>query len=192
MQGIRDYLSLATKLFKETDIIYELKALHEAEHRLSFAINRPATKEFKDTAAVIFDLLLQQATTGTNDAFLARFNKLNNKLENCLSVRLALEEPRATIHALGNIPPVSQRRIIRRMNLEKQEDTDSQIIRGLSLVTGDRWQLAWVLTMLAEKINPDDPLSTLEDLQNAFNAGKAYTWPDERWKSFLESCWGDT
>jgi hypothetical protein len=89
---------LATELMnKEIGVRNVFSAAYEGEHRLSLGLSRPATVEFKDTAAAVFDLLIQQTETDSRDDFWVRFNELNNKLEYCLSVPLTLEELRATL-----------------------------------------------------------------------------------------------
>jgi hypothetical protein len=179
----RAYLGLSRQLSLRSDF----SQAHEADHRLSFAINRPATKEFKDTAAEIFDLLLQPTATDTHSGFWVRFNELNDKLMDCLSVPLALEELRATTNALdnlGHLPPKSQQIIIDRVYPEKRKDLECKIFHEFRSLIGVRWRVAWFLTLLVEYLDPANPLSMLEKLQSVLNAGKSYTWSDERWEWF--------
>jgi hypothetical protein len=161
-------------------------SLHETEHRMSIAINRPATKELKDISVAIFNLLLQQADTDKYDGFLIAFEELNNKLMDCLSLSLYLEELRATVHALDSLTPEFQQLIIDKVYPQDRDDRESQIFHELRTLTSNRWGLAWFLTVLVEYLNPADPPSELEKLLSALSAKNAHTWSDENWADWVE------
>jgi hypothetical protein len=179
---------LATELInKEIGVRNVFSAAHEGEHRLSFELTRPAIEEFKDTAAAIFDLLMQQTGTDSQGDFWVRFNELNNKLENCLSVPLALEELRANLFVLEGLDPESQQIYIEKVYPEKRKDEEANNFRELRSVTGDRHGLAGMLILLVEYLNPANPQSELEKLLGALKGEKAHTWPEEPWLSWLRS-----
>jgi hypothetical protein len=100
---------------------------------------------------------------------------------------LSLEEVRATIRALDNIATESRQVIINRVYPEKVESPESKIFTELRSVTGDRWTHAWLLTLLVENLNPENPRSELEKLQTILKMESASTWPDKRWDSWIES-----
>jgi hypothetical protein len=68
---------------------------HENMHLLSFRINRPVLKEFKEITVELFNLLCDQTNSDTQSGFWASFQELNNRLMNSLSIQFALEELRA-------------------------------------------------------------------------------------------------
>jgi hypothetical protein len=158
---------------------------HEFGHRLSLAIDRPATKDVKDTTATIFDLLLQQTVPEKHVSFWATFHELNNKLMDCLSVLLALEEVRATISTLRYLDPQSQQKIIDGVYPAKRDDLESQMFHKLRTLTGDRWEIVWYWTLLMELLYPADPLRFMEELINFLNGEKANTWSDDEWWGML-------
>jgi hypothetical protein len=163
-----------SRLEKEFGVRYQFSGFHEMEHRLSFAIDRPATKEFKDTTARIFDLLLLQSALDNQASFWPTFKELNNKLMGCLSEALALEELRATIDALRFLSPQAQQEIINLVYPDRRKDLEAQIFRELRAFTGDLFDL-WLLTLLVEFRNPANPLNLMEEIITYLKEKKAYT-----------------
>jgi hypothetical protein len=162
---------------------------HELGHSYSFELIRPAITEFKATWSGI-DGLLQQAATGVPDSFWDKFNDLNRKLRTCLSNSLALEELRANIVALCNITPDLQITFINRIYGEESENgrnKDSKVFHSLQSLTGGRLVFALLLTLLVECLDPLNPVSQLEQVQNSLKAESAHTWSDERWSSWFDS-----
>jgi hypothetical protein len=164
---------------------------HEAGHIFSFEMIRPAITEFKATSSGIADLVLQ-AATGSYDGFWDRFNDLNRKLRDCLSNSLALEELRANIFALMAAPNLQETFINRlygegRENGRNKESDEVEVFHSLQSLTGGRLAFALLLTILAECINPANPLIALAELQQMLKVLSADTWSSERWSSWLES-----
>jgi hypothetical protein len=158
---------------------------HEQGHLYSFAMVRPAITEFKATWSGIEDLL-QQAATSSYDGFWDKFNDLNRKLRACLSNSLALEELRANIFALYAIAPDLQTAFITRIYGEENR-RDNEFFHSLQSLTGGRLIFAWLLTWLVECLDPLNPVSQLEQVQNSLKAESAHTWSDERWSSWFDS-----
>jgi len=164
--------------------------MHEGEHRLSFIpdLDRPPTKEFKNTAAAILNLLLQQAETDKHDGFWVAFKNLNFNLEDCLSRRLALEEMRATIRALEKLTPQFQQRMIEKVYPETRNDREAELFRWLRSVTGGNWLIAWYLTLEAEFINPERPEYYMKEQKRFLNGVDANTWSVAQWVKWLAKC----
>jgi hypothetical protein len=158
-------------------------SLHEIGHRLSLAIDRPATKDFKEVTAKIFDLLLQQSAPDKHNSFWTTFHELNNKLMDCLFVSLALEEVRATICALRDLHPQSHQLIIAGVYPKNRDDGESQIFHKLRALMGDRWEIMWYWTILMELLYPENPLTVMEGLTNVLNEDEvaATTWSEDEW-----------
>jgi hypothetical protein len=85
------------------------------------------------------------------------------------------------------LEPESQQICIEQAYPEKRKDEDANNFRELRSVTGDRYGLAGILTLLVEFLNPANPQNELEKLLGALNAEEAHTWPEERWLSWLRS-----
>jgi hypothetical protein len=163
-------------------------------HRLSIYIDRPATREFKDTTAAIFDLLLEQAETG-NEPYLEHwimgvtfwqvFESLNAKHLDCRYEKLLLEEVRATVLALKNLSIPSQQRIIEKVYPKSRNDLESQIFRDLRSLTDSNWLFAWFLTILAENQDPDKPLGALRAERWLLNLLHSNKWSEREWYEWL-------
>jgi hypothetical protein len=161
---------------------------HEDGHFYSFQLTRPAITEFKDTWSKIDDLL-QQAATGVQDDFWDKFNDYNNKLENCLSISLALEELRANFFVIDVLPPEIKASFIERIyktDNKNKRKREREIFDSLLSVTGGRSGRPILLTVLAECLDPFNPVAQIELLLNSLQAEHAPTWTDEQWSSWFE------
>jgi hypothetical protein len=174
-------------LAESLGLMNEFSIKHETMHLLSINIKRPVTEEFEERTKALFALLWQQIGTGTQSGFWDKFNELNDKLMECISVQLALEEMRATLFAFVSILSETRQKIIDEVYPENREDREAQIFRKLRSLTGDRWDFALGLTMLVEYLNPPDPQSELEKLLCELNDKKAFTWSDKCWDNWLLS-----
>jgi hypothetical protein len=159
--------------------------LHEAQHRLSFIIDRSPTKKFNVTTLDLLILLTEQAETDKHDGFWVAFEELNKKLEDCLFDQLPLEEVRATLHALASLSPQSQQRIIEKVYPKTRKDVESQVFSELCSVTADNWRFAWLLTMKAETSVSYDSLGVLEWDLRRLNSMHANTWSGDKWVEYL-------
>jgi hypothetical protein len=176
----------ARKLLKEIGLVNEFSIYHESQHLLSLQLHREVTNEFKEIASTLFTLLWQQTVPETQGDFWIRFHELNDKLVDCLDMSFALEEPRATIFALEDLPPESRLLIINEVYPEERDDEEAHIFHSLHALTGGRGMVAWPLTFLAEILNPSDPLEELKDLLFVLTAKKAFTWTEEQWINWIE------
>jgi hypothetical protein len=161
---------------------------HECGHIYSFKLIRPAITEFNATWSKI-ENLLQQAATGVYDSFWDKFNDLNSKLENCLSNLLALEELRANFFTVDGLPLEMQTPFIDRIyrkDSESGRNREREFFDRLLAVTGERPRTPSLLTMLAECLDPSNPVAQLELLQNFLQMENARTWTEEQWTSWFE------
>jgi hypothetical protein len=189
--------SWLTEAVKASSIEDMFSMSHESAHKNSFEIIRPATTQFKATWSGIEDLL-QQAASGSSNDFWDKFTDLNNKLGACLTNSLVLEELRANIFAIQTFigTPNVQEEFIKKIYGEGRENArnnEGKIFHSLRSVTGGDIDFAWALTLLAECLNPDNPLSALAELQQVLEAESADSWSGERWRSWFNSWrWLDT
>jgi hypothetical protein len=144
-------------------------------------------EEVNKRTKALFSLLWQEAGTDKQSDFWIRLNELNDRLMDCLSDPLALEEMRATLWALEGVSDETQQRIINEVYPEKRKNQEAQIFHTLRSLTGDCWPIALALTFLVEYLNPADPQNELEKLLRELNARKADTWSDEQWDMWLSS-----
>jgi hypothetical protein len=186
MEGFNEN-EFARKLTKLLGLNNAFSVFHENGHRLSLALNRPATEIIRYTTAEIFNLLIEQAATNKHDGFWPEFNKLNTRLKNCLSIALVLEELRATIFALEVIPLESKQKIIDDVYPEKEKDLEYKVFSELRSLTGERGLFACFITLLVEILDPLNPLGEMEKLRSELNAKKARRWSEDRWWSWVES-----
>ena len=161
---------------------------HENGHFYSFALTRPAIIKFKATWSAIEDLL-QQAAIGGHEGFWDKFNDFNSKLKDCLSNSLVLEELRANLFALDKLPLDMQTTFINKVYGEESKNginKESEVFYTLQFLTGGRLMIALFLTILAECLDPSDPESQLEQVQNSLKVESAHTWSDEQWISWFQ------
>jgi hypothetical protein len=162
--------------------------IHEIGHFYSLSIKRPATTEFKRTSLRIEEIL-QQVMTNSCDGFWDKFIDLNSKLANCLNKYLILEELRADIYAFYSLPDYREKFIhqIYGEGSEGGKNEDSELFYSLHTVTGGNLYCAWHLTILAEFLNPVNPVRALVDLQEILMAASANTWARKQWFSWFKS-----
>jgi hypothetical protein len=162
---------------------------HEIGHLYSFQLTRPAITQFKATWSATDDLL-QEAAAGAHDNFWNKFVDLNNKLMNCLSKSLSLEELRANLWALSLLPPEMRTIFIDSIYGQENEYTskkEREIFKSLQYLTGGRLMTALLLTLLAECLDPFNPENKLEQVQDSLKVQNAHTWSDEQWASWFQS-----
>jgi hypothetical protein len=180
-------LEVIRKYIKTEGLFNVFSIFHEARHMRSFRLIRPIIKVFNEKTTALFSLLMQQIDTNIQSDFWVKFNVLNKELLDYLSVSFALEELRATILALNDMPSESQQLIITKVYPMKQDDPETKIFHELHGITGGHWSVMFYLTILAEFLSPDNPLEELVRLQSILNKEKPFKWTDEQWSDWLNS-----
>jgi hypothetical protein len=180
-----------TEAVKASSLADTFSMTHETAHMNSLGIIRPATIQVKATWSGI-EALLREAATGSCDKFWDKFTDLNNQLGAYITNSLALEELRANISAIEvlRVAPNVREEFINNIYGDgrgKERDRDSEIFHGLHSVTGGDLDYAWLLTILAECLNPTSPLIALAELREILKAESAHLWSGEQWRSWFDS-----